>query len=284
LFEDLRQAGVDPATWGDVCARHLETTQSADVSVVFGIQAAATGWMIPNEAVAGHVAKAPDRLVFFASIDPADPGFREELDKCHRGFGCRGIKLAPVYQGVHPLDPRYREIYAYCQDNGLPILIYMATTFSSGTPLEFARPIHMYQVARDFPGLKMVLAHMGHPWEGELIAVIRRNRNLFADVSALYYRPWQFYHSLRLAEEYHCTHKILFGSDFPFTTTGDSIRAMRRVNASPPRAACPWFLRKFWKVSLTAMPWPCWASLIRDTHEQAHFSRIDERPAAARAQ
>ena len=67
----------------------------------------------------------------------------------------------------------------------------------------------MDQVAIDFPDLKMVLAHLGHPWEGETIAVIRRNANVYADVSALYYRPWQFYNSMRLVTEYRADHKVL---------------------------------------------------------------------------
>jgi hypothetical protein len=35
--------------------------------------------------------------------------------------------------------------------------------------------------------------------EGETIAVIRRHPHVFADLSALYYRPWQFYNSMRLS-------------------------------------------------------------------------------------
>ncbi len=230
LWADLKRCGVDASAWGDICARHLETTRAADVAVVFGIQAAATGWQVSNDFVAAHVKQAPERLVFFASIDPGSSGFEQELERCHADLGCRGVKLGPIYQGVHPLDPRYRHIYAYCQKHGLPILIHMATTFSSGTPLEYARPVHMDQVAIDFPDLKIVLAHLGHPWEGETIAVIRRNANVYADLSALYYRPWQFYNSMRLLVEYHAEHKVLFGSDFPFTTTADSLRGVRDLN------------------------------------------------------
>ena len=230
LFADLSRCGVDPAAWGDVCARHLDTTRVADVAVVFGIQAAATGWHVPNDFVAAHVRQAPERLAFFASIDPAQPGFEAESERCHQDLRCQGVKLAPIYQGVHPLDARYRHTYAYCAKHGLPILIHMATTFSSGTPLEYARPAHMDQVALDFPDLRIVMAHLGHPWEGETIAVIRRNANVYADLSALYDRPWQFYNSMRLLVEYGAEHKLLFGSDFPFTTTGDSFQGVRNVN------------------------------------------------------
>ncbi|MCW5556235.1 MAG: amidohydrolase [Verrucomicrobiae bacterium] len=231
LRADLARCGVDPQTWNPVAQRHLETTRAADVAVVFGIQAAATGWNVPNAYVLEHVRRAPDRLIFFASIDPGLPGFEEELERWHQDFKCQGIKIAPIYQGVHPLDPRYRVLFAYCQKHGLPVLTHMATTFSSGVPLEYARPAHMDQVAIDFPDLKIILAHLGHPWEGETIAVIRRNANVYADLSALHYRPWQFYNSMRLAYEYRATHKLFFGSDFPFTTTAGSLEGIQNLNA-----------------------------------------------------
>jgi predicted TIM-barrel fold metal-dependent hydrolase len=99
LWADLKRCGVDATAWGDVCARHLETTQAADVAIVFGIQAAATGWQVPNDFVAAHVKQAPERLVFFASVDPGQPGFEAELERCHLDLRCRGVKLAPIYQG-----------------------------------------------------------------------------------------------------------------------------------------------------------------------------------------
>jgi predicted TIM-barrel fold metal-dependent hydrolase len=230
VYEDLCRGGFDPKTWQFSAEQHLEATRAADVAVVFGLRAAATGWQVPNDAVAEQVARAPDRLVFFASVDPGEPGFLDELRRCHQDLGCQGVKLSPIYQGVHPLDKRYCEIYRYCQAHGLPVMTHMATTFSSGTPLDYARPAHMDQVSVDFPDLKIVLAHMGHPWEGEAIAVIRKQPNVYADLSALYYRPWQFYNTMQLLVEYHAEQKVLFGSDFPAATTADSLVGVRNVN------------------------------------------------------
>src|SRR5262245_18144045 len=115
LRADMARCGVDPTSWGDVAQRHLETTRAADVALVFGLQARATGWNIPNEAVAAQVARAPERVLFFAAIDPAREDFLGELERCHRGLGAVGVKLAPLYQGVHPLDSCCRAIYRYCQ-------------------------------------------------------------------------------------------------------------------------------------------------------------------------
>jgi predicted TIM-barrel fold metal-dependent hydrolase len=230
LQADMDRCGVDQSVWGDVPKRHLETTKAADVAIVFGLQASATDWNIPNENVAAHVALAPDRLLFFAAIDPGQLGFMEELEKCHQDFGAVGVKMSPLYQNVHPLDPRCEEIYRYCVKQGLPILFHSGTSFVGGTPLDYSRPIHFDAVAVKFPDLRMVLAHLGHPWEGEAIAVIRRHANVYCDLSALYYRPWQFYNSMRLLVEYKAQAKVLFGSDFPFTTTESSLTGVRGVN------------------------------------------------------
>jgi predicted TIM-barrel fold metal-dependent hydrolase len=110
------------------------------------------------------------------------------------------------------------------------VLFHMGTSFVRFGPLEFSRPILIDAVARRFPDLKIIVAHLGHPWEGETIAVIRKHPNVYADISALHYRPWQFYHSMALAQEYGTLHKLLFGSDYPFTTPAASIDGIRNLN------------------------------------------------------
>ena len=49
-------------------------------------------------------------------------------------------------------------------------------------------------------------------------------------MSALYYRPWQYYNILIPAQEYKITDKIFFGTDFPFTTVEESIEGLRTIN------------------------------------------------------
>jgi uncharacterized protein len=239
LQADMKRCGVDQTIWGNVAQRHLETTKVADVAVVFGLQASETDWNIPNEMVAAHVAKAPERLLFFTSIDPVKKDYMEELEKCHQDLGAVGVKMSPLYQNVHPSDARCYEIYRYCVKHGLPILFHAGTSFVSGTPLDYSRPIHFDAVAVEFPDLHMVLAHLGHPWEGETISVIRRHANVYADLSALYYRPWQFYNSMRLLVEYGAHAKVVFGSDFPFTTTESSLVGVRQINHIIAKSGLP---------------------------------------------
>ena len=52
-----------------------------------------------------------------------------------------------------------------------------------------------------------------NPWQIDCIAVIRKHPNVWADISAIHYRPWSYYNCLRLATEWSVMHKLLFGSD-----------------------------------------------------------------------
>ena len=53
----------------------------------------------------------------------------------------------------------------------------------------------------DFPDLKMIIAHLGHPWETDLIVLIRKCPNLYADISAVHYRPWRYWQAMVTAME-----------------------------------------------------------------------------------
>jgi uncharacterized protein len=207
---------------------HLRETSATHKSIVFGLRA--KGFNISNDTVKEHVDLAPERLVFFTSVNPAEVGYMNELERTHLDLGAKGIKLGPIYQGVHPTDKRYHRIYSYAQKHGLPIIIHMATTFTADYPLEYARPIHIDEIAIKYPDLKIVIAHLGHPWCSETVAVIRRHTNVYADLSALYYRQWQFYNAMMTLVEYGTSEKVFFGSDFPFTVPEESIEGLRNVN------------------------------------------------------
>ena len=235
---DMRRCGIGEL-WKCSEDNYRKGTSAADKVFVFGIRAKATGFESDNERVAAFAKKDPNRYIFVTSIDPMDADFMSQLEYTHKTLGAKMLKLAPIYQGLHPHDSRYRQMYAYCQKHGLPIITHMAATFASGVPMEYARPILMEQIACEYPELKIILAHMGHPWEGEAITAIRKQPNLYADISALFYRPFQFYQSMRLLEEYGAQEKVFLGSDFPASTTEASIKGLRNVNALIAGTALP---------------------------------------------
>ena len=117
-----------------------------------------------------------------------------------------------------------------CVRHDLPLTMHMGTTFARNAPIELGRAIHVEPVALRYPDLKLICAHMGHPWYEETIAVVRKQPNVVCEISALFYRPWQFWNILACAQEYRMTDKIFFGTDFPFSGVQESIDGLKNVN------------------------------------------------------
>ena len=97
----------------------------------------------------------------------------------------------------------------------------------------------MDEIAIAFPELRIVMAHLGHPWQADTMTVIRKHPHVYADVSAGFYRPWSFYSAMRLMTEWGVLDKLLFGSDFPVATPSETIDGLRAVNDIPARSGLP---------------------------------------------
>ncbi len=209
---------------------HWEAMQPVDRAIVLGFRARHVGVLVPNEYVAEYVGRHPEKLIGFCSVDPQDPDAVEQLDFAVQGLHLRGLKMGPIYQNVAPTDSRFRRLMKRAEELRIPLLIHQGTTFCANVSLEIANPIQLQPLALEFPKLITVIAHMGHPWIAETMVLIRKNRNMYADISALFYRPWQFYNALVTAMEYGVLDRLLLGSDYPFTTPQQTIYKLRDVN------------------------------------------------------
>lgn len=208
-------------------------------TVVFGGKAKLSGVWVDDRRVAEYVAKHPNTLIGFLSVDPTQPGWEKELRDGHEELGLRGIKLLPMYAGFHPADTCLEPLWTYAARHRLPVLLHTGTTFVSQAPLEYTLPRHIDAVAIRHPDVRIVMAHLGHPYEGECVVTIRKHPNVFADISALHYRPFQFYHSLMLVQEYGVWDKLLFGTDYPFTTVNATLDGLRSLNTMLDGTALP---------------------------------------------
>jgi predicted TIM-barrel fold metal-dependent hydrolase len=219
---------------------HLAASRDADKTVVVAMAAPYSGFEVPNQLVADYVRAHPDRFIGYCSVDPSSPAAVEQLDYCVNELGLRGLKLGPIYQNFDPTGKDAFAVYQRAAVLGLPVLWHQGTTFVRKGPLKWASPVLIDEVAIAFPELRMIVAHMGHPWEMETIVLIRKQPNVFADVSALHYRPWRYYNAMIGAIEYGVEHKLLLGSDFPSATIKQVMAGLRKINdvigdASLPR-------------------------------------------------
>jgi hypothetical protein len=213
---------------------HLPTVQeTADYyrarrigAVIFPVDAEReTGFRrYSNEEVARIAAENADILVPFASIDPAKgrAGAREAR-RLVREFGVRGFKFHPTMQGFFPNDRMAYPLYEAIAGEGAIALFHTGQTGvgsgmrgGMGMRLKYSNPIHIDDVAVDFPDMPIVLAHPSFPWTEEGLSVATHKPNVYIDMSG-----WSPRYFPAIFVQYANTilrRKMLFGSDWPAMT------------------------------------------------------------------
>jgi predicted TIM-barrel fold metal-dependent hydrolase len=212
-------------TW-DVEPDELFTeSDSAGTSIVLAFDAEPVGVLVSNEYVAETIA-GRDNLIGFASVNPTRTDAPERLANAIEVLGLRGLKLGPTYQHFHAHDKQSLALLEVADHYRVPVLWHQGTTFTSAAIGEFARPLDLDLVARRFPDLPMWIAHFGHPWMEEAVSVVRRHEHMYIDTSALDTRPWQFAQGLACAHEYRVMDRVIFGSDYPFSTVAGTVAGL----------------------------------------------------------
>jgi hypothetical protein len=85
-----------------------------------------------------------------------------------------------------------------------------------GLKLRLSDPMLLDDVAADFPGLTIVLAHPSVPWVDSAISIATHKANAYIDLSG--WSPKYFPPQLVRQANTLLRHKVLFGSDFPVLT------------------------------------------------------------------
>lgn len=183
-----------------------------------------------NDATAALVARAPEKVIGFMSVHPDEPAVLDEMERAYGDLHLRGLKLGLNYQNVDPLGENARRIYSRAQEMKLPIVFHQGTSPVPAAPLRYAHPLVMDEIAILFPELRIVMAHISHPWLEDCLVVVRKHPNVYADISARFYRPWSFYNGMRLAYEWSVINKIFFGTDYPITTPRETIDGLRHLD------------------------------------------------------
>ncbi|HKT01533.1 MAG TPA: amidohydrolase family protein [Rugosimonospora sp.] len=213
----------DRPTLPEIAAYYRERRM---VAVVFTVDAeAATGVPgVPNEEIAQAAAANPDVLIPFASIDPAKgrAGVRAAR-RLVEEHGVRGFKFHPNVQAFYPNDRAVYPLYEAIEELGRPVVFHTGQTgIGAGAPggggvrLKYSNPLYVDDVAVDFPGLTIILAHPSFPWQDEALAVATHKPLVHIDLSGWspkYFPPQLVQYANTLLRD-----KVLFGSDYPLLT------------------------------------------------------------------
>ncbi|WP_194904564.1 amidohydrolase family protein [Catenulispora rubra] len=195
-------------------------------AIVFTVDAeAATGVpAVPNEEIAEAAHRYPDVIIPFASIDPAKgrSGVRQ-VRRLVEEYGVRGFKFHPNLQAFFPNDRTAYPLYEAIEDAGAIAVFHTGQTgIGAGAPggggirLKYSNPMHVDDVAADFPAMPIILAHPSFPWQDEALAVATHKPQVYIDLSGWspkYFPPQLVQYANTLLKD-----KVLFGTDYPLLT------------------------------------------------------------------
>ncbi len=168
-----------------------------------------------------------DRFIKFGTLHPGFKKIEEEIQRLKDG-GVKGVKFQPDVQQFTP-DERQStyHIYEALAKQGMTVMFHVG-----GEPLPSARdrskPSMILNIARDFPELKIIAAHLGglNMWE-DVYEMLAGRANIYLESSLSY----EFIEPA-LAEKIirkHGHDKIFFGTDYPFGDVKTSLAAARSV-------------------------------------------------------
>ncbi len=165
----------------------------------------------------------PHRLIGFATVDVHDiPKALNQMQEAYECFNARGMKLHPRFQKFRPLDHKLYPIYEKSAEYGWPI-VFDGFLQSNEVPMEALLPIRYDTLAKQFPALNIVIAHLGGHrfWDSFFIA--RANPNLYLDISYVLSVFAKLPHILQELKYVisECDQKVIYGSDFPEISVSD---------------------------------------------------------------
>ena len=136
-----------------------------------------------NDGVMRAHRERPDRIIPFARLVP-DMHTPADVRRFHEE-GFAGFKAIMVRRNYD--DHAYYPLYAAAAECGMPILFHLGIVARIEGTFDISsdrmRPIHMDTLARAFPNLRIIGAHLGNPWYEEAAMAARWNSNLWFDLS-----------------------------------------------------------------------------------------------------
>ena len=159
--------------------------------------------------------------------------FLHSLEEYLKSGLIRGLKFYPGYEHYYPADGWLRPFLELLVKYDRPAIFHSGDTFSKvgEAKLKYALPIHIDDLATDLPELKIIIAHLGYPWQREAAEVVYKNKNVYADCSGFVYGDF----TQKLDTDYRHVwnefiqiaggfDKILFGTDWPISNQGSYVR------------------------------------------------------------
>jgi len=146
------------------------------------------------------------RACGITAINPIKYGVKsalQEIDRTVKSMSFKCVKIHTIAWGLFPFNPIAEKIIERAQELKVPVMVHTGGSL-------FSSPIHVEGVARKYPDVTFVLAHMG--WimhAAEAINVAKNNSNVYVETS------WSTGYDIKGAVETLGADRVMMGSDLP---------------------------------------------------------------------
>ena len=166
------------------------------------------------QSVEDMAALAGARVRFAANVNPhLHHPVEDEVDR-QLELGAIALKIHPVHGGFAANDRALYPAYVICQERGVPIVVHCGTSTFPGALNQYADPILLDDVLRDFRRLDIVLAHGGRGWWYDAAAVLAlSNERVWIELSGLPPSRLRTYYARH--NWARLTRRMIFGTDWP---------------------------------------------------------------------
>lgn len=215
----------DPAAF----VAHLDSMRIGRAGIINYVAPAVMGFTAEvNDWAAEFKQGAGERVIAFGGVHPpACADVKAEMRRLLDDLRLDAVKIHPPHQELAP--DAYRTgscralatVYGICQERGVPIMFHTGTSVFPGARSRLGEPLLLDDVAVDFPGLKIIMAHGGRPlWSDQVFFLLRRHENVWLDLSGI--PPKRLLDAFPRLEE--VSNRVLWGTDWP----SPGVKSMRQ--------------------------------------------------------
>lgn len=186
-----------------------------------------------------------DRLLAVAAASPMAYAKMSDIQKeaitIAEWYGEGKIVACKFYTGYdhyYPFDPILEDYLMSFEEAHCPVIFHSGDCLCSvkNAKLKYAHPLHIDDVAVDYPGINFVIAHLGFPWHRDAAEVIYKNPNVYADISGFVYNEFGLISESsfgKMIEEVlditGNADKLLFGTDAPISNQKSYVSAASKL-------------------------------------------------------
>ena len=167
-----------------------------------------------NRHTLGLAAAVPAVIPTF-TIYP-EPGVGTETARCLAAGG-RAVKVHLQVGGFDSTDPLLDDAWGLLDDAGTPVILHAGAVADGSGNEQWCGPEPVRRLLGRFPGLRLVIAHLGAPDHDAFVAIAEEYPDVWLDTAMAFTDPSYLGPSpLHLVDRVAALgDRIVFGSDFP---------------------------------------------------------------------